>query len=462
MFKFIHAADIHLDSPLQGLERYDTAPVEKIRSATREALRNLVRLAIEEKVAFVLIAGDVYDGDWKDYNTGLYFRKELAPLAGAGIGVYLISGNHDAQSVVSKQLSLPEHVKVLAVSEAQTVVLDDLNVAIHGQGFAKRETTENLCKGYPKALGGMFNIGMLHTCAGGYEGHERYAPCTIADMLGHGYQYWALGHIHKRGELSRFSKGDPHILFPGNIQGRHIREAGAKGCTVVSVKDGEIVSAEHRDLDVFRWQNVAVALGGAGTMDRAMELARERLARTAIEMEGKAVAVRVELMGTPRLQAQYLGDPEQWVNEMRNIAGEVGASGMWVEKVKFKATAAEEADEAIDPDGPAGELLAMLEGIKTDAELRADLSGELEDLRKKLPRDLRDQVEGLNLESEGELSALLEDVKQLLLPRMGNIEGGDEGEDASDAGLSAAADSAGAAADSAVDSAGAAAEEQER
>ena len=100
-FKFLHAADLHLDSPLKRLARYEGAPVDELRSAPRAALRNLVSLAIEEKVDFVLIAGDLYDGDWKDYNTGLFLNQRLKELQSASIPVYLVKGNHDAESRIS-------------------------------------------------------------------------------------------------------------------------------------------------------------------------------------------------------------------------------------------------------------------------------------------------------------------------------------------------------------------------
>ena len=94
MLKFLHAADIHLDSPLHGLERYEGAPVEELRSATRRAFDNLIELAIAEDVSFVLLAGDLYDGDWKDYNTGLYFVGQMRKLKEAGIRVFIVSGNN--------------------------------------------------------------------------------------------------------------------------------------------------------------------------------------------------------------------------------------------------------------------------------------------------------------------------------------------------------------------------------
>ena len=122
MFKFIHAADIHLDSPLVGLERYEGAPVERIRGATRQALENLVRLAIDERAGFLLIAGDFYDGNWRDYNTGLFLVKEMTKLKEAGVRVFIIAGNHDAESNLTRNLSnLPGNVKRFSTRSAQTV-----------------------------------------------------------------------------------------------------------------------------------------------------------------------------------------------------------------------------------------------------------------------------------------------------------------------------------------------------
>jgi DNA repair exonuclease SbcCD nuclease subunit len=216
VFKFIHAADIHLDSPLKGLEVYEGAPVEEIRNATRRALVGMIELAIDEAVDFVIIAGDVYDGDWHDYNTGLFFVKQATRLLEAGIPLYLIAGNHDAVNRMTRSLKLPENVKRFDHDCPETVALDNLGVAIHGQSFAEAAMFDDLSCVYPKALAGMFNIGVLHTSATGYDGHDRYAPCTIGGLCTKNYDYWALGHIHKREMLS----SDPPIGFCGNLQGR--------------------------------------------------------------------------------------------------------------------------------------------------------------------------------------------------------------------------------------------------
>lgn len=275
MFEFIHAADIHLDSPLRGLERYEGAPVDEIRLATRRALENLVQLALERKVAFVLVAGDLFDGDWKDYNTGLFFAKQMSRLREGNIPVFILKGNHDAANKMTRSLKMPDNVQIFSHSKPQTFRLEEHNVAIHGQSFSTSAVTKNLAEDYPKADAGSFNIGVLHTCATGRDGHENYAPCSMSDLLGKGYDYWALGHVHKREVLNT----EPLIVFPGNIQGRHIKETGPKGCTVVSVDDKNRATETFEDLSVFRWEHCVVNIGGATTGDDVLAQLEETLAQ---------------------------------------------------------------------------------------------------------------------------------------------------------------------------------------
>ena len=180
MFRFLHAADIHLDSPLRGLDRYEGAPVDECRGATRRALENLVD-GSGERVAFVAIVGDLYDGDWPDYNTGLFFGKQMVRLRDGGIPVFMIRGNHDAANKMTKDLKLVDNVHVLSSQQAETLVLEDQGVAIHGQSFPTQAVLTNLARSYPARRKGYFNLGLLHTCVDGREGHEPYAPCSLAD-----------------------------------------------------------------------------------------------------------------------------------------------------------------------------------------------------------------------------------------------------------------------------------------
>ena len=254
-FRFVHAADIHLDSPMVGLDEIEGAPTEALRGATRQALTNLVDLCIDEETAFLLICGDVYDGDWKSLATGRFFAREMARLGAAQppIPVFLIKGNHDAASVVSKEMRL-SNVHTFHHRKATTERIEEIGVAIHGQSYRERETRDDLSLDYPEPEMGYFNIGMLHTCAAGRDGHGNYAPCDPEALARRGYDYWALGHVHKREELCAL----PYIVFPGNLQGRHVRESDpeGKGCTVVSVKDGQVERLRHVPLDTVRWSRV--------------------------------------------------------------------------------------------------------------------------------------------------------------------------------------------------------------
>ncbi len=259
MIRFIHAADAHIDSPLKGLEAHDGAPVDVLRGATRRAFENLIQLAIDENIDFMILAGDLYDGDWKDYSTGLFFRRQMARLFEKGIPVYLIAGNHDAASVISRKLSLPENVHVFSTRTTESREVAGHPVVIHGRGFPHRAVPENLVPDFPAAVPDRFNIGMLHTSLTGRPGHDTYAPCSETDLRQKGYGYWALGHIHQPEVISR----DPWIVFSGNCQGRDVRESGPHGCRLVTVDDSlEVARVDWRDLDVVRWRVLEIDLSG--------------------------------------------------------------------------------------------------------------------------------------------------------------------------------------------------------
>ncbi len=298
MFRFIHAADPHLDSPLQGLEQHEGAPVEVLRGATRRAFENLVNLAIEEKVDFIVIAGELYDGDWKDYSTGLFFRGQMVRLQAKRIPVYLIAGNHDAASVITKKLSLPENVHLFSTRTAESMEVPGLPAMIHGRGFPNRAVPENLVIDYPTAVSGKFNLGLLHTSLTGKPGHDTYAPCSEADLREKGYGYWALGHIHQPEVISE----DPWIVFAGNCQGRHVKETGPRGCRLVTVNDAlQVENAEWRNLDVVRWQELNVDFTGVESEAEALRRVRDTMGGALTAAEGRLGAARIVIAGNTSL-----------------------------------------------------------------------------------------------------------------------------------------------------------------
>ena len=170
---------------MKGLRLHEDAPIEEIRGATRRATSALVDLALEEQIDFLVIAGDVYDGDWEDIGTGLFFNRQMSRLNEAGIRVYLIRGNHDAKSVITRTLAYPPNVHEFSTARAETILHDGLEVALHGRGFPARQLNENIVPDYPAATPGKFNIGLLHTSLAGSAEHDTYAPCSIAVSYTH-------------------------------------------------------------------------------------------------------------------------------------------------------------------------------------------------------------------------------------------------------------------------------------
>jgi DNA repair protein SbcD/Mre11 len=417
MLRFIHAADIHLDSPLRGLEQYEGAPVDEIRGATRRALENLVDLAVDREVAFVLIAGDLYDGDWKDHNTGLYFVAQMYRLREAHIPVVMISGNHDAANQMTRRLRLPDNVTLLSHSKpatANTAKLSELGVAVHGQSFRTAAVTDNLAESYPPRRSGMFNIGLLHTALEGADGHARYAPCSLDHLRQKQYDYWALGHIHTRQVCCEESA----IVFPGNVQGRHIRETGAKGCYLVTATEQGECDLEFLPLDVFRWEQCTVDASDASQPECVLDQFEGQLQQLGRQHDGLPLAVRVQVSGTTRVHEALRADPQRWTNEFRNAALSSATSRIWVEKVKWRTAPHREPFDADDRSSPLATLHEYLQELRADEAELAELTGVLSELQKKLPDELTRGEEGLGFGNADQMRQWLDEVEPLLMSRL--------------------------------------------
>jgi DNA repair exonuclease SbcCD nuclease subunit len=385
LIRFLHAADLHLDSPLRGLARYEGAPVEALHRALRGAVENLVQTAIDRRVSLVVIAGDVYDGDCHDYNTLLFFTRQMQRLAAEQIPVVLISGNHDAANKMTLSLKLPPNVTRLDHNTAETKTFDDLGIAVHGQGFATRDVFDNLASSYPAAVRGLYNIGLLHTCATGGEGHAAYAPCTLADLRAKDYDYWALGHIHTGGALST----EPHVVFPGNVQGRHIQETGAKGCAIVEVDGPGNAKINFCPLDVFRWQRIEVDVTDIDVRDDALAALDQQLRAAAQASPGMPMAARVVFRGATPLHPALAAEWPAFAEEVKNQAIQSTDGRLWIEKVQQRTTLPSAAGDQIDAalDGPLGELLGYLNTLGSDDAELADLKAEIRELASPLLKE---------------------------------------------------------------------------
>lgn len=388
-FRFIHTADIHIDSPMLGLSRHAGETVDRIRSATREAFSALIDKAIAEDVAFVVIAGDLYDGGWRDVRTGLYFSAQMGRLANAGIRCFITYGNHDAESQITNRLNLPATVSVFATSKPSTYRIEELNVALHGQSFFTRDITADLAAEYPDPVAGAFNVGVLHTALTGLPGHANYAPCTLEELRAKGYQYWALGHIHHGQVLSE----RPHVVFPGNLQGRSIKETGPKGAHLVIVEDGEITGFSTFYCDVMRWARVQVDVADCERDAEVVGLMREAIERAVeSEADGRLLACRIELSGATPLHDGLMADQDQLLAEAQSAALGLGTERAWVERVVV-ATKPEEQSDGGDDSGSLTDLQAWLADGWQDEELTQRIDRELADFCSKLPSEVRSSTE---------------------------------------------------------------------
>ena len=390
-------------------------PEDEIRGATRRAFDNLIALAIDEKVNFVLLAGDLYDGDWKDYNTGLYFVQRMGRLRDAGIRVFIVAGNHDAASQITKHLRPPDNVRTFSTQAPERIVLDDLDVVIHGQGFATRAVSADLAQGYPQAQPGLFNIGLLHTCLDGKPGHEPYAPCTVDGLRSKGYQYWALGHVHRREVVGR---EDPWIVFPGNLQGRHVGESGAKGCTVVRVDDAEVSEVRHHDLDVMRWAHCKVTIDDLQGIDGLYARVADQLSTELEAAVGRPVAVRLTVQGCNPIHSRLHAEVADWTQEFRALASGLGGAGLWLERFVLDTRQPASSAELLERDDVLGGLLRAIDGGRLDESTVAALCGEVDGLRRKLPATMLGGEDGYSPGDPEQLKATLEDVRELLVTRL--------------------------------------------
>jgi DNA repair protein SbcD/Mre11 len=413
-FRFIHTGDIHLDSALKRLSGQQGAAAERIRGATRVAFENLVTQAIEEEVAFIVIAGDLYDGNWRDYNTGLFFVKQMGRLAQANIPAFLLYGNHDAENQMTRRLTLPANVKVFSARKAESFRLQHLNVALHGQSFRQRDITDNLVPAYPSPIAGCFNIGVLHTGLGGMGGHLNYAPCAIEDLINKDYQYWALAHVHQAAVLHE----RPHVVFCGNLQGRHIREVGPKGATLITVEDGEITEISQLHVDCVRWTCLLVPVDHCGTSADVVDCIGQAIEdAVAREAEGRLLVCRVELKGQTALHGALLASTEHLFAEARATALGLGEETAWIERLIIGTSGLEDAASRKDA---LGDLHRLMSAAAGDADLRAQVTSDLADLIRRLPPEIREDSEdpALRAAIEGDVASVITQAGAYLSARL--------------------------------------------
>ncbi|MGZ8563812.1 MAG: metallophosphoesterase family protein, partial [Candidatus Limnocylindria bacterium] len=368
--RFLHTGDLHLDSPLEGLSA--EAPTEVLpvlRNATTDAWRNIVRLAIDEAVDFVLVAGDVFEVASPTLLGQARFRDGLAKLADAGIRSFVVHGNHDPMDGRSwaPSLAFPSAVHRFGTDavEAVPVLRDGREIArIHGRSYPRPAVAENYAAGFRADPDAPFSIGLLHANVGNRPGHDNYAPCSVDDLRASGMDYWALGHIHQPGQVI----ADPPTYYCGIPQGRDPGELGARGCYLVDVDASRRVTARFVATDVVRWHPIELPIAGVADDEALHRLCREAVAVAIDGADGRSLVIRMRLVGRGALHANvrrpgYLDDLRQLLNEERSVLPPFA----WVESIRDATRP--DVDLATRRDAPdfIGDFLRTVAGARRSA-----------------------------------------------------------------------------------------------
>jgi DNA repair exonuclease SbcCD nuclease subunit len=360
----------------------------------------------------MVIAGDLYDGTWKDYNTGHFFCREMGRLNKVGIPVYLLFGNHDADSEMTKKLALPANVHQFESRKPSTFQIDALKVALHGRSYKDAATLENLATGYPDPIAGWLNIGVLHTALGGNAAHANYAPCSVAELNAKGYDYWALGHVHEHAIVQE----SPWIVFPGNLQGRHIRETGSRGAVIVTADDGGIQSVDRLLVDLLRWHIVEVDASSANEMSEVVRLVGQAFERLlGLTPEKIFLSVRVCINGKTAAHGELFGLESQLREEILGQAASQGIDRLWVEKVRLETQPLSDIGEVGERTDAIADLHALLSGAPEDADFLKSLLDDLRPMVDKAPIELIKAVPELDAIRNGNVSDIVKTVSPGLL-----------------------------------------------
>ena len=381
-FRFVHTADIHLDSPLRSLALRDPALAELIGGATRLAFERTIDLCLDEQVDALMIAGDLYDGDQTSMKTALFLAAQLRRLDESGIRTFIVRGNHDAESRITRELVLPEGVKVFG-GRGEAVELarprGETPVVVHGISFANPHAPESLVPKFKARVVDALNIGLLHTSLAGDTQHDDYAPCSVAQLADTGFDYWCLGHIHKREVHSH----DPFIVMPGMPQGRDINEAGPKSVTMVTVANDGWVESQPYPTSIAQFERVAVDLTGIQDWRGMVERVGASLMQARDSVNSEHLVVRLTLQGRTDLAWRLRRDLDVVKAEADSRAAPLDRT--WVEKVELNVGPGTDL-----PVGPVSELAAKMLGTITPSDEFKEAANNLaEELEPNLPPEVR-------------------------------------------------------------------------
>ncbi len=378
-FRFLHAADLHLDSPFRGMSELPGAVRDILKESTFSSLKRLVQTAISEKVDFVVISGDIYDLSDRSLRAQIRFQRAMEQLAERGIRVFAIHGNHDPENGARAELSWPDTVRFFPsdrVEEIPAVGADGRLLArVYGISYGTAAVTDNLALRFqPNRDASVYRIGLLHTNVDGDAAHDNYAPCAKEELLRSGIDYWALGHVHHR----RVLHSEPYIVYPGNLQGRSVRETGAKGCYVVDVADTGKVALTFHALDSVRWFQEDVSIQGMDSVQELKDGIEQRMEQVRAQADGRPAMARIRLQGKGRLHSllEQAAPVQELLTELHEAAAGDAERGdvpfVWIESLKVHTGAEHDWRELMGQESFIGDLLRISQSLLEDPRLFDD------------------------------------------------------------------------------------------
>lgn len=376
MIKILHTADLHLDAPLTSLAlRYEELQA-RVLIASRRALEKMVDFCIAEGVAALLIAGDLFDRAERSAKTAAYLTLQLERLQKSGVRVFYIKGNHDAENPITGEIDLPACVHVFDGRGGKVQLSSD--VWVHGVSFRDKHAPDSLLSKFGAPEPGAINIAMLHTSLTGSAGHDLYAPCAVADLVNAGFDYWALGHIHKRQVHAKA----PWVVMPGNPQGRDIGEAGAKSATLLTINGGEIAIDEVPTSSV-EFRESVLSLVGLDDDDVIRDALRSHLAAEAVTVSD-CLILRLKLTGATSRAWQLRRDRDMWAEILKQMCEDTGR--IWIEKLTFDVTTP---TASPNPNDAVAEVQQIMMQIAVEEGFRNAARLELEQMLSLLPQARR-------------------------------------------------------------------------
>ncbi len=383
--RFLHTADLHLDSPLRSLAARDAALGTLIQDASRTVLRSIVDLALEEQVDALIIAGDLFDGDQRDVSTAMVLQREFRRLNDACVPVFIIWGNHDAEARLLGIIDFPDNVHAFS-DKGETHYFADEQAAVHGVSFSKRSTPKSLLDKYPAPVSDCFNIGMLHTSLTGSDGHNNYAPCTVEQLINMGYDYWALGHIHTR----QVHHEDPAIVMPGNPLGRHINEAGRRTVSIVTLAPRKAPAMSEHELAPVRFERIFVPIDGIESRHLAVDQIIQTIKLQRDALDTPHLIARVHLQGATELRSVYQRNSPALLAQLQTEFEH--RDDLWIDSIDARALTSpifEDSDKRILQNSTLNELMALLDNdLLATANLKDNVIDDLKKLTRALPGEL--------------------------------------------------------------------------